>query len=93
MWRFLQAICRVSTSLLWDLKVYGKANVPGEGGCILAANHQSYLDPVLVAVQLTRPVSFMAKASLFKQGGFSWLIRQLNAFPIQQEQGRSRRAQ
>jgi 1-acyl-sn-glycerol-3-phosphate acyltransferase len=86
-WRFLQVICRVATSVLWDLKVYGRGNVPAEGGAILAANHQSYLDPVLVAVQLTRPVSFMAKSELFKNAAFSWLIRQLNAFPIHQGKG------
>jgi 1-acyl-sn-glycerol-3-phosphate acyltransferase len=83
LWRCCQVIARLGSTLLFDLKTFGRENIPRRGGALLLANHQSYLDPVLVAVQLRRPVSFMAKSELFEQSKFfTWLIRSLHAFPV-----------
>jgi 1-acyl-sn-glycerol-3-phosphate acyltransferase len=86
-WKYLQMIARVGTTLLFDLKVTGTENVPKDGGVLLAANHQSYLDPVVVAVRLYRPVSFFAKSELFENPWFGWFIRMLHAFPVRQGEG------
>ncbi len=84
LWRSLQAIARILVTVLFDLKIWGAEHIPRRGGALLAATHQSYLDPVLVAVKLRRPVSYMAKSSLFVDGFFGWLIRALHAFPVRQ---------
>ncbi len=86
-YRACQVFCRVLTSTMFDLKVYGLEHVPPTGGVLLLSNHQSNLDPVLVAVRLRRPVTFLAKSELFKPWGLRWLIRQLNAYPIKQGAG------
>lgn len=86
-WKSLQVFARIGTTLLFDLKIFDRGNVPRSGGVILAANHQSYLDPVLVAVHLCRPVSFMAKSELFTNRYFGWLIRTLHAYPVRQGEG------
>ncbi len=87
-WRIAQVIAWLFTTLLFDLKVFGKHNIPRRGGALLLANHQSYLDPVLIAVKLDRPVSYMAKAELFeKKGSFKWLIESLHAFPVKRGTG------
>jgi 1-acyl-sn-glycerol-3-phosphate acyltransferase len=86
-WKSLQIVSRIGTTLLFDLKTFDRGNVPRSGGVILAANHQSYLDPVLVAVHLRRPVSFMAKSELFTNRYFGWLIRTLHAYPVRQGEG------
>lgn len=80
-------LCRVITTVMFDLKAYGAKNVPPRGGVLLAANHQSYLDPVVVGVQVRRTVSFLARSELFKNPVFGWLIRSVNAFPIRQGAG------
>jgi 1-acyl-sn-glycerol-3-phosphate acyltransferase len=54
---------------------------------LLAANHQSYLDPILVSCVLHRPTAFLARAELFKNPLFGRLIRSLQAVPIQQGRG------
>lgn len=82
LWRGLQALCRVCTSVAFDLKVEGVGHVPSDGPVLLLSNHQSYLDPVLLGVQLRRPVCYLAKSELFANPAFGWLIRALNAFPI-----------
>ncbi len=87
LWKIIQIIARIWTTLMFDLKTYGRNNVPAKGGVLLAANHQSYLDPVLVSVHLKRPVSFMAKYQLFENPRFAWFIRQLHAFPVRQGEG------
>lgn len=87
LWKALQVLCRIGTTLMFELKVYGKEHIPSTGGVLIVSNHQSYLDPVLLAVQLYRPVSFLAKSELFKNAFFSRLIRNLNAFPVRQGAG------
>ena len=86
-WKFLQAICRVVTSLVFNLKVYGSRRVPETGGLLLISNHQSNLDPVLLGVRLKRPLSYLAKSELFAFAPFAGLIRSLGAFPVKQGAG------
>lgn len=85
-WIFGQTICRLVTTIWFQLKVYGKEHVPTSGGVLLISNHQSYLDPIVVAVRLRRPVNYFAKSELFKNGMFAWLIRKLGAFPVRMGQ-------
>ena len=82
-----RTFCRIGTTLLFDLKVYGIEHVPPTGGVLLLSNHQSYLDPVLIATRLTRPVSYLARSELFEPWGLRWVIRQLNAYPVRQGAG------
>lgn len=68
--------------LIWRMRVTGLENVPREGGVIFAANHVSLADPPLVGCAAPRAIHFMAKQELFEIPVFGWLIRQVNAFPI-----------
>ena len=64
------------------LSVAGTDHVPREGRLILAANHQSVLDPALIGSVCPRELDYMAKAELFRIPGLSGLIRRLNAHPV-----------
>ncbi|MFK7779523.1 MAG: lysophospholipid acyltransferase family protein [Gimesia sp.] len=44
----------------------GKEFLPADEGGLLLSNHQSFLDPILICLPLKRPVSFMARDSLFR---------------------------
>ncbi len=66
----------------WGLKVSGVENVPTSGPLIVAPNHQSYADPPLVGVAIPREVHFLAKQELFVFKPFGWIIRCLNAHPL-----------
>src|SRR5438477_976919 len=71
-WRYLQILARLLTTLLFDLKASGLRNVPRRGGVLIVSNHQSYLDPVLLAVRLDRPLNYIAKSELFENRIGGW---------------------
>ncbi len=78
----LQQVARVLFVLIFGIRVYHRHRLPRQGGVLVVANHQSYLDPVLAAVGMPRPYHPMARASLFRFAPFRWLIRSLHAFPV-----------
>jgi 1-acyl-sn-glycerol-3-phosphate acyltransferase len=61
--------------------------VPRQGPVLLVANHSSLLDPPLVGGMTPRPVTFLAKAELFRIPLFGRFIRGLNAHPVRREGG------
>jgi 1-acyl-sn-glycerol-3-phosphate acyltransferase len=87
LWKLAQVLGRVLTSCLFDLKVYGLENVPKRGGVLLVANHQSYLDPLLIGVRVSRPLSYVCKSELFSNRHFGRFLTFLNAFPLRQGAG------
>lgn len=64
------------------LHVVGGEFIPRTGPAILAANHVSFIDPVIIAVAVPRPLHFMAKEELFRFRLFAWLLRQCRVFPV-----------
>jgi 1-acyl-sn-glycerol-3-phosphate acyltransferase len=63
------------------LRVEGADHLPADGPVILAANHRSNVDPVLVATAVRRPVFFMAKAELFV-GPLGPILHWIGQFPV-----------
>jgi len=73
--------------LIMGLKIEGFRNIPSSGAIIVAPNHLSYLDPLLVAVAIDRPVNFMAKAELFQNKILGILLTKVYAFPVKRGNG------
>ena len=65
----------------------GSDNIPKEGGFILACNHLSFSDPVLLGLCIKRRLYFMAKIELFKNKFAGAVIRALGAFPVDRGAG------
>ncbi len=63
-------------------RIYGAKKVPAEGPLIIVANHASNFDPPLLANCVGRPVSFMAKESLFQVPVLAPAIRAYGAYPV-----------
>jgi len=77
-----QQVARVLFVTLFGIRVYHGERLPRAGGVLVVSNHQSYLDPILVAVGMARPFHPMARASLFRVAPFRGLIGSLYAFPV-----------
>lgn len=81
-WNAVRSLFRVVTTMAFDLRVWGTDYIPAKGGAIVVSNHQSNLDPILLAVRVRRPMSFFAKAELFRKPWFARIIHEMNAFPV-----------
>ena len=64
------------------LKVYGKDRMPLDGGCVVASNHFSWLDPVVLGVASPRPLYYMAKIEAHRAPGLGAFIRAFGCFPV-----------
>lgn len=73
--------------ILFAAKVIGRSNMPATGGVILASNHLSFFDSVILTLLSRRPVSFLAKAEYFSgTGAKGWLSKKffesIDAIPV-----------
>ena len=84
----IEALFRV----LFTYDCLGKENLPASGPAVVAANHPSYLDPVLLSLQVRRPIRFMAWDALFRVPLLGALIRTFGAFPVDTRRGKGREA-
>ena len=67
---------------------HGDAAIPRSGAFVLAPNHYSEIDPLLIAVavwRMGRAPRFMAKASLFRVPVLGWLLRVTGMVPVSRE--------
>ncbi|PJJ71411.1 1-acyl-sn-glycerol-3-phosphate acyltransferase [Diaminobutyricimonas aerilata] len=60
--------------LLFRPRIVGRRNVPKEGGVLLASNHLSFIDSVVITLVAPRSVSFLAKSSYFDGPGLKGAI-------------------
>ena len=75
-------VAQVVGTLLWKIRVLNRHHEPAEGSALYICNHQSFVDPVIMAMALRRPMHYMARASLFRSRLLAPLMESLNAFPV-----------
>ncbi|MEE2947038.1 MAG: lysophospholipid acyltransferase family protein [Verrucomicrobiota bacterium] len=76
------SVSRLVFRNLFRCRVYHPERVPLKGPVILAANHESYLDPPLIGSSLLRPVNYLARANLFSNRLSGPFLRGLNSVPV-----------
>jgi 1-acyl-sn-glycerol-3-phosphate acyltransferase len=69
-------------TLGFSLRTQGRQHIPAAGPALLVANHQSFLDPVLVGLSTHRHLYYLARKTLFEKRWLRTMIRWLNAVPI-----------
>src|SRR3954454_1799921 len=70
MYRVIRPLLRI----VYRPVVTGLENVPAEGPVILASNHLSFVDSVLIPLVVPRRVTFLAKAEYFDGKGVASLL-------------------
>ena len=70
--------------LIFPHRIYGRENVPSEGGFVLCINHISAMDPVFVAACLPfkRQVHYMAKKELWNIKLLNWMLTEMKCIPV-----------
>jgi len=64
------------------LKVYGAERVPTAGGVVVACNHFSWLDPLVLGAASPRTLYYMAKVEAHSVPGLGAVLRSFGCFPV-----------
>jgi len=72
---------------LYRVELRGTEHIPGTGGVILVANHESLFDPWLLALATPRPVRYMAKSELWRHALVGRALEAFGAFPVERGAG------
>jgi 1-acyl-sn-glycerol-3-phosphate acyltransferase len=91
--RVLSPISRV----IWRPVIEGRENVPRTGAVILASNHRSFIDSMVIPLVAPRQVVFLAKSDYFTGTGVRgalnrWLFTALGSVPVERDDTRAAQA-
>jgi 1-acyl-sn-glycerol-3-phosphate acyltransferase len=85
----MRALMRLAFPLWFRLRARGIGNVPAHGPALLLINHQSFLDSFFVGTPLARPISFLARDSLFRIPVVGWIVKKSYTMPVNRESASS----
>ncbi len=69
------SILRFISKILFRVEVRGLENVPAEDGLLIVANHESFLDGLLLCIFLPKKATFVVHTSTFKKWSFRQALR------------------
>lgn len=88
LWRLIRVPFWLFCKTWVRLRVVGREHIDNTRGGLFLINHQSFLDPLFVAVFLGRPVSYLARDNLFRVPVIGWILRNTHVIPISREAAR-----
>ncbi|RMW97873.1 MFS transporter [Allofranklinella schreckenbergeri] len=78
----LRFIAWVLTHLVYRFRVRGREHIPAQGPAVLACNHVSFVDAILLMAASPRPIYFLMDARIFKIPVLGYVFRMARAIPI-----------
>lgn len=82
-----KAVTHLLVRLLFSMRYEGLENIPEQGGFILACNHRSNFDPLLIAHKIPQQIHYLAKDELVQGAVVGSIIRSLGVVPIKRGTG------
>jgi 1-acyl-sn-glycerol-3-phosphate acyltransferase len=79
LWRFL-AWLLIHT--MYRVRKAGLDHIPDDGPCIVVCNHVSYVDAVVLAACIRRPIRFVMDHRIFRTPVLGWIFRAMRTIPI-----------
>ncbi len=67
------------------VEAVGAANLPRSGPFLLASNHTSFLDPLLLGCFLPRPICFFSRKTLWETPALGWMLDRLKCIPVDRD--------
>ncbi len=93
-YKFCVCILRFFLKIFFPYEITGQENIENlkntNSGCIICSNHISMLDPIFLMVSCDYYgvyIFFMAKAELFKNKFFGYILSLLGVFPVNRGKG------
>ena len=84
-YRAVQSVTRALMAIGFQARCWGRENYPATGGALICANHQSFLDPMLIGNSSSRPMNYLARKTLFHFAPLGWLLDFVNTIPVERE--------
>ncbi|WP_240755626.1 lysophospholipid acyltransferase family protein [Nocardioides iriomotensis] len=90
----MHAVVPPLAKVIWRPTVEGLYNLPDTGPVIVASNHLSFADSLVIPIVTTRKVTFLAKAQYFNGTGFKGAVSKgffggLGMIPVDREDSRA----
>jgi 1-acyl-sn-glycerol-3-phosphate acyltransferase len=68
---------------IYRIEVIGADHLPATGPVVVAPNHDSVLDPIVLGAAVQRELRFVAKVELWRSRLLAWMLDGLGAIPIE----------
>ena len=81
-YRLVRTLDRAFCKLWFRLRVEGLERIPKQGGILLAANHTSFLDILVVGASVPRHVTFVARDTLAEKAWLAFVLRGCEAILV-----------
>jgi 1-acyl-sn-glycerol-3-phosphate acyltransferase len=93
----VRRVLDIAFRLLWRPVIEGTERVPMHGPLLVASNHQSFIDSIVIPLAMPRRVGFLAKSEYFTGKGLrGWALRTLfttlGAVPVERDDRRGAQA-
>ncbi len=78
----IRFIALMASRCVYRFKVRGDEHIPTQGAAVLACNHVSFVDAVLLMAASPRPIYFVMDHRIFKLPVLGWLFKLAKAIPV-----------
>jgi 1-acyl-sn-glycerol-3-phosphate acyltransferase len=78
----IRFVAWVLTHVVYRFRVRGDEHIPVAGAALLACNHVSFVDAVLLMAASPRPIYFVMDHRIFRTPVLGWLFKLAKAIPI-----------
>ena len=78
----MRFVAWIIISFIYRIKPRGIENIPDKGPAVVVCNHVSYLDPVILAASVRRPMRFVMWYKIFHIPLLNFIFRTMKAIPI-----------
>jgi 1-acyl-sn-glycerol-3-phosphate acyltransferase len=78
----LRFVAFIASRCIYRFRVRGEEHIPTEGAAIIACNHVSFVDAVLLMAASPRPIRFVMDHRIFTIPVLGWLFKLGKAIPV-----------
>lgn len=79
---FLRFMAWIVSRLMYRFRVAGDRHIPDQGATIVAANHVSFVDAILLMAANPRPTTYLMDHQIFRIPVLGWLFKLAGAIPV-----------
>ena len=84
----IRCIAWTLVNLIYKVKVVGAKNIPENGGALIVCNHLSFVDPLVIATSIERPIRFLMFRPLYHIPIIHFVAKNAKAIPVSEDESK-----